>query len=155
MADQTIPYKIYLTEEEMPKAWYNLRSDMKNKPAPLLNPGTGKPLTAEELSPIFCEELVAQELDDTTPFIEIPEEIRNFYKMYRPCTCLLPREEARYSGEDLLQVRRKQHQRKPQAQLRYRSGLLCQEAGPQGRYHRDRCRSVGNSSFHGLLILRS
>ncbi len=84
MSDNKIPYKIYLEESEMPKAWYNLRADMKNKPAPLLNPGTGKPLTAEELSPIFCEELVAQELDETTPYIEIPEEIRNFYKMYRP-----------------------------------------------------------------------
>ncbi|MCR5000040.1 MAG: TrpB-like pyridoxal phosphate-dependent enzyme [Lachnospiraceae bacterium] len=84
MSDNKIPYKIYLTEDEMPKAWYNLRADMKNKPAPLLNPGTHQPLTAEELSPIFCEELVQQELDDTTPFIEIPEEIRNFYKMYRP-----------------------------------------------------------------------
>ncbi|MCR4556192.1 MAG: TrpB-like pyridoxal phosphate-dependent enzyme [Saccharofermentans sp.] len=84
MSDNKIPYKIYLEENEMPKAWYNMRSDMKNKPAPLLNPGTGKPLTAEELSPIFCEELVKQELDETTPFIEIPEEIRNFYKMYRP-----------------------------------------------------------------------
>ena len=72
MAENTIPYKIYLTEEEMPKAWYNLRADMKNKPAPLLNPGTGKPLSAEELAPIFCEELVKQELDETTPFIEIP-----------------------------------------------------------------------------------
>ena len=68
----------------MPKSWYNLRADMKNKPAPLLNPGTGKPLTAEELTPIFCEELVQQELDETTPFIEIPDEIREFYKMYRP-----------------------------------------------------------------------
>ena len=84
MSDKTIPYKIYLSEEEMPKAWYNLRADMKNKPAPLLNPGTHQPLTAEELAPIFCEELVQQELDDTTPYIEIPEEIRNFYKMYRP-----------------------------------------------------------------------
>ena len=82
--EKKIPYKIYLEESEMPKAWYNLRADMKNKPAPLLNPGTGKPLTAEELSPIFCDELVAQELDDTTPYIEIPEEIRDFYKMYRP-----------------------------------------------------------------------
>lgn len=79
-----IPYKIYLTEEELPKTWYNLRADMKNKPAPLLNPGTLKPLTAKELSPIFCDELIEQELDDTTPFIEIPEEIREFYKMYRP-----------------------------------------------------------------------
>ena len=84
MSETKVPYKIYLEESEMPKSWYNLRADMKNKPAPLVNPGTGKPLTAEELTPIFCEELVAQELDDTTPMIEIPEEIRNFYRMYRP-----------------------------------------------------------------------
>ena len=79
-----IPYKIYLSEDEIPKAWYNLRADMKNKPAPLLKPGTHQPLTAEELAPVFCKELVEQELDDTTPFIEIPQEIRDFYKMYRP-----------------------------------------------------------------------
>ncbi|MCF2671462.1 TrpB-like pyridoxal phosphate-dependent enzyme [Butyricicoccus pullicaecorum] len=79
-----IPYKIYLNEEEMPKAWYNLRADMKNKPAPLLNPGTLKPMTAEELAPVFCEELVRQELDDQTPYFEIPQTIRDFYKMYRP-----------------------------------------------------------------------
>ena len=79
-----IPYKIYLEENEMPKAWYNLRADMINKPAPLLNPGTLQPMTAAELSGVFCDELVKQELDNTTRFIEIPEEIRNFYKMYRP-----------------------------------------------------------------------
>ncbi len=79
-----IPYKIYLSENEIPKQWYNLRADMKNKPAPLLNPGTGKPLTAEEMSGIFCKELVDQELDDTTPYIDIPQEIQDFYKMYRP-----------------------------------------------------------------------
>ena len=84
MADKKIPYKIYLEESEMPKYWYNMRADMKKKPAPLLNPGTGKPMTAEELSVVFCDELVAQELDDTNAFIEIPEEIRSFYKMYRP-----------------------------------------------------------------------
>ena len=84
MSTSNIPYKIYLSENEIPKAWYNLRADMKNKPAPLLNPGTGQPLTAEEMSGIFCEELVAQELDNDTAFIEIPEEIRSFYKMYRP-----------------------------------------------------------------------
>ena len=81
---QEIPYKIYLSEEELPKAWYNLRAFMKDKPAPLLNPQTGKPMTKEELSKVFCEELVKQELDDTTPYIEIPQEIRDFYKMYRP-----------------------------------------------------------------------
>lgn len=84
MSNQEIPYKIYLEENEMPKTWYNVRADMKKKPAPLLNPGTLQPMTFEELQPVFCDELVRQELDDTTPYIEIPEEIRNFYKMYRP-----------------------------------------------------------------------
>ena len=79
-----IPYKIYLDESELPTQWYNLRADMENKPAPLLNPATKKPMTAEELAPVFCDELVAQELDETTPYIDIPEEIRSFYKMYRP-----------------------------------------------------------------------
>ncbi len=84
MSKNEIPYKIYLSESELPKSWYNLRADMKNKPAPLLHPGTHQPLKLEELTPIFCEELAKQELDDKTPYIEIPEEIRNFYKMYRP-----------------------------------------------------------------------
>jgi tryptophan synthase beta chain len=79
-----IPYKIYLEENEMPTSWYNLRADMINKPAPLLNPGTLQPMKAEELSAVFCDELVKQELDNETRFIEIPEEIRSFYKMYRP-----------------------------------------------------------------------
>lgn len=84
MKNEKIPYKIFLEESEMPKAWYNLRADMKQKPAPLLNPGTCQPMKAEELAGVFCEELVVQELDNDTPFFEIPEEIRNFYKMYRP-----------------------------------------------------------------------
>ena len=84
MNREKIPYKIYLNEDEMPKAWYNLRADMKQKPAPLLNPGTLQPMKAEELSGVFCEELIRQELDDNTAFFEIPEEIHNFYKMYRP-----------------------------------------------------------------------
>ena len=79
-----IPYKIYLEENEMPKQWYNVRADMKKKPAPLLNPGTGKPMTAEELEVVFCKELVEQELDETNPYIDIPQEIADFYKMYRP-----------------------------------------------------------------------
>ena len=81
---QKIPYKIYLEENEMPKQWYNVRADMKNKPAPLLNPGTLQPMTAEELGGVFCEELVKQELDDTTAYFDIPQEILDFYKMYRP-----------------------------------------------------------------------
>lgn len=79
-----IPYKIYLEESEMPKQWYNVRADMKKKPAPLLNPATKQPVTAEELEAVFCKELVKQELDDTTAYINIPQEILNFYRMYRP-----------------------------------------------------------------------
>ena len=79
-----IPYKIYLTEDEMPTQYYNVRADMINKPAPLLNPGTGQPMTAEELEAVFCKELVQQELDNDTRLIDIPDEIRDFYKMYRP-----------------------------------------------------------------------
>ena len=82
--NKEIPYKIYLEESELPKQWYNVRADMKQKPAPLLNPETLKPMTEKELEVVFCKELVKQELDDTTPYIDIPEEIRNFYKMYRP-----------------------------------------------------------------------
>ena len=84
MSTESIPYKTYLSENEIPQAWYNLRADMKNKPAPLLNPGTLQPLTAEELTPIFCEELVKQELDNNTAYFPIPQEIQDFYKMYRP-----------------------------------------------------------------------
>ena len=79
-----IPYKIYLEESEMPKAWYNVRADMKNKPAPLLNPATHQPMTLNELSQVFCRELAEQELDNDTAFIPIPQEIRDFYRMYRP-----------------------------------------------------------------------
>lgn len=79
-----IPYKIYLSEDEMPKNYYNVRADMKKKPAPLLNPGTLEPMTAQELGGVFCDELVQQELNDHDQLIPIPQEIRDFYKMYRP-----------------------------------------------------------------------
>ena len=82
--DTKIPYKIYLAENEIPTQWYNVRADMTNKPAPLINPGTGKPLTHDDLAPIFCTELNKQELDNDTKWFDIPEEIINFYKMYRP-----------------------------------------------------------------------
>ena len=84
MKNEKIPYKIYLEENEIPRQWYNVRADMKNKPAPILNPGTLKPMTVDELSAVFCRELAMQELDDTTPYFDIPEEICDFYKMYRP-----------------------------------------------------------------------
>ena len=81
---EEIPYKTYLSESELPTSWYNVRADMKTKPAPLLNPGTLKPVTAAELERVFCKELVRQELDDSTPFFPMPEEVRKFYRMFRP-----------------------------------------------------------------------
>lgn len=84
MSKNEIPYKIYLSENELPKEWYNVRAEMKNKPAPLLHPVTHKPIGLNELTPIFCEELAKQELNDTDKWIEIPEDIRKFYKMFRP-----------------------------------------------------------------------
>lgn len=84
MENKNIPYKIYLSEEQLPKAWYNVRADMKVKPAPLLNPGTLQPMTKEELGAVFCEELVDQELNDYDAYIPIPEEIQDYYKTYRP-----------------------------------------------------------------------
>ena len=80
MAENKIPYKIYLDESEIPTKWYNVRADMKNKPAPLLNPATLKPMTHADLAPVFCDELIDQELDDTDAYIDIPEEIQNFLK---------------------------------------------------------------------------
>ena len=105
--NKKIPYKIYLEESEMPTQWYNVRADMKNKPAPLLNPATLEPMKPEELEHVFCKELVQQELDDTTPYFDIPQEIRDFYKMYRSVTigsCVLSGKSAGYAGEDLLQI---------------------------------------------------
>lgn len=80
----TIPHKINLPEDKIPKQWYNLRADMPEKPAPLVNPATGKAATLEELTPVFCEELARQELDNDTRYVDIPEPIQEFYKMFRP-----------------------------------------------------------------------
>ncbi|MBR3279606.1 MAG: TrpB-like pyridoxal-phosphate dependent enzyme, partial [Lachnospiraceae bacterium] len=81
MSKLNVPYKMYLDEKEIPKKWYNVRSDMKTKQAPLLHPGTLKPMTAADLAPVFCEELIAQELDDDTAYYDIPDEIYDFYKI--------------------------------------------------------------------------
>ncbi len=84
MSTKTIPTKIYLSEQEMPRQWYNVRADMKEKHAPLLNPKTLKPVTFDDLRPIFCDELIKQELDETNRYIDIPKDIRDFYTMFRP-----------------------------------------------------------------------
>ena len=79
-----IPYRTYLTEEQMPKQWYNLRADMKELPEPMLNPQTMKPVKKEDLLPIFCEELVEQELNNEKRYYDIPKEILDMYRIYRP-----------------------------------------------------------------------
>ena len=99
MSEQKIPYKIYLEESEMPKYWYNVRADMKTKPAPLLNPGTLEPMKPEELAGVFCDELIQQELDNDTREYPIPQEILDFYKMYRPSPLVRA-----YCLEELLQT---------------------------------------------------
>lgn len=79
-----VPYKIFLTEEELPKQWHNVRAVMKELPDPFINPATLQPCTADDLRPVFCDDLIAQELNTTDLYIDIPEEIRDFYRMYRP-----------------------------------------------------------------------
>lgn len=79
-----VPYKVYLTEEELPEKWLNIKAFMKDKPAPLLNPVTRKPCTEDDLRKVFCDELSAQELNDRDEFIDIPKPITDFYKLYRP-----------------------------------------------------------------------
>ncbi len=81
---KNIPHRIYLTEDQIPRQWYNLRADMKQLPDPMINPATGKPAVEADLYPVFCEKLAHQEMDNETRFVDIPEEILEFYKMYRP-----------------------------------------------------------------------
>ena len=150
-----IPYKIYLEEQEMPRAWYNVRADMKNKPAPLLNPGTLKPMTAEELGAVFCDELVKQELDNDNAYIEIPEEILNFYKMYRPSPLVRA-----YCLEEKLQTPAKIYYKfegnNTSGSHKLNSAIAqayyAKKAGPERRDYRDRSRPVGNSPLHGLRV---
>ena len=97
-SNKAIPYKIYLHESEMPTHYYNVRADMKKKPAPLVNPATGKPVSFDDLKPVFCDELIEQELNDTDRYIEIPQEIRDFYKMYRPSPLRSGRRHGRSTG---------------------------------------------------------
>ena len=144
-----IPYKIYLEENEMPKQWYNVRADMKKKPAPLLNPAALQPMTFEELRPVFCDELVKQELNETDAYIDIPEEIRKFYKMYRPSPLVRA-----YCLEEKLQTPAKIYY-KFEGNNTSGSHKLNSAAGPEGRDYGDGRRAVGNRAFHGLFLLRT
>lgn len=144
--NKEIPYKIYLEESEMPKQWYNVRADMKNKPAPILNPATLKPVTVDELSSIFCRELAMQELDETNAYIDIPQEIRDFYRMYRPSPLVRA-----YCLEKKLgtpaHIYYKFEGNNTSGSHKHNSactGLLCKETGLERCNNRDRCRSVGN-----------
>lgn len=82
--ENKIPYKIYLTEDEMPKQWINIKAFMKEQHDEFLNPATLQPCTKEDLQHVFCDEMVDQELNCTDKYIDIPVGIREFYKLYRP-----------------------------------------------------------------------
>ncbi len=77
------PYRLYLTEDQIPRRWYNLRANMPNKPEPMRLPN-GQVATAADIAPVFADELIAQELDDTTPYFDIPEPVLEMYRVYRP-----------------------------------------------------------------------
>ena len=156
MSENTkIPYKIYLEESEMPTKWYNLRADMQNKPAPLLNPATQEPMTEEELSVVFCKDLVEQELDDTTAYFEIPQEIQDFYKMYRPSPLVRA-----YCLEKALDTPAKIYYKfegnNTSGSHKLNSAIAqayyAKKQGTEGRDYGDRGRTVGNRAFHGLCV---
>ena len=131
------PHRLYLTEEQIPTAWYNLRADMKEKPEPMLNPATGKPVSEEDLYPVFCKELAHQEMDNDTQYIEIPPEVLEMYKNYRPSPLCRA-----YNLEKALDT------------PAHSPGLLCQEAGTERCDNGNRRRSVGHSPFGSLLLFR-
>lgn len=157
MSERKIPYKIYLEENEMPKTWYNVRADMKNKPAPLLNPETLQPMTEEELSVVFCKELVEQELDNDNRYIEIPQEIQDFYKMYRPAPLVRA-----YCLEEKLQTPAKIYYKfegnntsgSHKLNSAIAPGVLCEETRIERCYDRDGSRTVGNGTFDGVFLSR-
>ena len=148
MSEAKIPYKIYLSEEEMPRAWYNVRADMKVKPAPLLDPATGKPMGFEDLRGVFCDELIRQELDDETAEIPIPQDIRDFYKMYRPS----PLVRAYCLEEKLETPAHIYYLWLAQAELGRGAGVLREEPGPARRHDGDGSRPVGHGLVDGLRV---
>ena len=151
MSESKIPYKIYLSEAEMPTAWYNLRADMRHKPAPLLHPGTHRPMTHADLAPVFCDELIEQELDDDTRYFPIPQEILDFYKMYRPSPLVRA-----YCLEKALDTPAKiYYKRQPQAQFRDRAGVLREKAGSARRDHGNRRRTMGDRPLDGVRLSRT
>ena len=155
MIDNNIPYKIYLTEEEMPTSWMNLRAFMKDKPAPLLNPTTLEPMTLEEMSEVFCYELAKQELDDETKYIPIPDAIRDFYKMYRPSPLVRA-----YCLEKKLGTPAKKYYKfegnNTSGSHKLNSAIAqayyAKEQGLKGD-HRDGCRTMGYCTIYGVFVL--
>ena len=159
MSMTKIPHRLYLTEDQMPKQWFNLRSAMPQQPDPLLNPATLQPLAVDDLSPIFCEELARQELDGTTAYVDIPEPIQEVYKMYRPSPLIRAYELEKALGTPA-RIYYKFEGNNTSGSHKLNSavrgpGLLRQKAGPDRRHHRDRGRPVGHRPFGGLRLLRA
>ena len=158
MANESIPYKIYLSEDEMPRTWYNVRADMKVKPAPLRNPATGAPMTFDDLRPVFCDELIRQELDNDDREIPIPDEIRDFYKMYRPSPLVRA-----YCLEKQLQTPAKIYYKfegnNTSGSHKLNSAIAqayyAKQQGAARRHDRDRRRPVGHGPVDGLRLPRA
>ena len=130
-----IPHRLYLTEDQMPKQWYNLRADMKEKPDPLIHPGTRQPLAEQDLYPIFCQKLAHQELDNDTRYIDIPEPVLDMYKLYRPsplCRAYNLEKALDTPAKIYYKFEGQQHLGQPQAEFRDRTGVLRQEQGLKG-----------------------
>ena len=149
MSMTKIPHRLYLTEDQMPKQWFNLRSAMPQQPDPLLNPATLQPLAVDDLSPIFCEELARQELDGTTAYVDIPEPIQEVYKMYRPSPLIRAYELEKALGTPA-RIYYKFEGNNTSGSHKLNSAVprpITQEAGPGRRHHRDRGPASGAPPF--------
>ncbi len=152
-----IPHRFYLTEAQIPQQWYNLRADMLNLPAPMLVPNTMQPAAETDLHPVFCEELARQELDNETRYFDIPGEVMDMYRIYRPAPLVRAynlEKELDTPAKIYFKFRGQQHLRQPQAELGHRSGVLRQAAGPHRPGDRNGRRPMGNRAFGGLLLLQ-
>ncbi len=153
-----VPKKIYLEESEIPRQWYNMRADMKEQHAPYLHPGTHQPIKTEELYPIFCEELAKQEMNETDRFIDIPEGIQDFYRIFRPSPVIRAYELEKALGTPARIYYKFEGNNTSgpaiNSILRGCEGVLCQATGIEGTDHGNRSRPVGNCAFHGVCLFR-
>ena len=149
-----IPHRLYLTEDEMPKQWYNMRADMKELPDPMINPATMKPAAEEDLYPVFCKKLAHQEMDNETRYVDIPDEILEMYKIYRPSPLIraFNLEKALDTPAKIYYKFEGNNTSGSHKQFRYCAGLLRKRSGPERPHDGNRGRPVGNGACRSVLI---